>query len=59
MASKFNERAYISTKKIGINLDQIRMAVLIQKIVQAEYAFVIHTKNPLNNNDNEIYAEVV
>ena len=29
MASKFNERAYISTKKISITLDQIRMAVLI------------------------------
>ena len=35
------------------------MAVLIQKIIPAEYAFVIHTKNPMNNNENEIYAEVV
>eukprot|EP00828_Plagiopyla_frontata_P024545 TRINITY_DN3133_c0_g1_i3.p1 TRINITY_DN3133_c0_g1~~TRINITY_DN3133_c0_g1_i3.p1 ORF type:complete len:644 (+),score=72.26 TRINITY_DN3133_c0_g1_i3:1109-3040(+) len=58
-ASKFNERAYISTKKIGITLDQIRMAVLIQPIVQAEYAFVIHTKNPITENDNELYCEVV
>ncbi len=32
LASKYNERAYIATKKIGISLDQIRMAVLIQKV---------------------------
>ena len=35
------------------------MAVLIQPIVQAEYAFVIHTKNPITENDNELYCEVV
>ena len=58
-ASKFNERAFISCKKIGIKLDEISMAVLCQKIIEAEYAFVIHTKNPSNNNKNEIYCEVV
>jgi alpha-glucan,water dikinase len=35
------------------------MAVLIQKIIPAEYAFVIHTKNPSNNDENELYAEIV
>ena len=35
------------------------MAVLCQKIIEAEYAFVIHTKNPSNNDKNEIYCEVV
>ncbi len=35
------------------------MAVLVQKIVPADYAFVIHTKNPSNNDENEVYAEVV
>ena len=58
-ASKFNERAFISCKKIGIKLDEISMAVLCQKIIEADYAFVIHTKNPSNNNKNEIYCEVV
>ena len=58
-ASKFNERAYISCRKIGIKLDQISMAVLCQKIIEAEYAFVIHTKNPSNNDKNEIYCEAV
>jgi alpha-glucan,water dikinase len=58
-ASKFNERAFISCRKIGIKLDEISMAVLCQKIIEAEYAFVIHTKNPSNNNKNEIYCEAV
>ena len=58
-ASKYNERAFISCRKIGVKLDEISMAVLCQKIIEAEYAFVIHTKNPSNNNKNEIYCEVV
>ena len=56
-ASKFNERAFLATKKLGVNLHQIFMAVLVQKIVPAEYAYVIHTTNPTNSNDQEVYAE--
>ena len=33
------------------------MAVLIQKIVRAKYAFVIHTTNPTNGEESEIYVE--
>ena len=58
-ASKFNERVLIATDKVGIDLAQIKMSVLIQKIIPAEYAYVIHTKNPTNNSKNEIFAEVV
>ena len=58
-ASKFNERVYIATSKVGITLYDIKMSVLCQKIIPAEYAFVIHTKNPTNNNENEVFAEVV
>eukprot|EP00828_Plagiopyla_frontata_P040543 TRINITY_DN5527_c0_g1_i9.p1 TRINITY_DN5527_c0_g1~~TRINITY_DN5527_c0_g1_i9.p1 ORF type:complete len:844 (-),score=166.05 TRINITY_DN5527_c0_g1_i9:182-2713(-) len=58
-ASKYNTRAYLAVKKRGINLSQIRMAVLIQKVIEAEYAFVLHTKNPQTNDENEIYGEVV
>ena len=57
-ASKFNERAYIATSKVGITINDIRMAVLCQKIIPAEYAYVIHTKNPSTNNSNEVFAEV-
>lgn len=35
------------------------MAILVQKIIPADYAFVIHTKNPMNNSEEELYAEVV
>ena len=57
-ASKFNERAYIATSKVGITINDIRMAVLCQKIIPAEYAYVIHTKNPSTNNPDEVFAEV-
>lgn len=56
-ASKFNERAYLATKKLGVTLDQIYMAVLVQKVIPSEYAYVIHTSNPTNSNPDEIYAE--
>lgn len=35
------------------------MAVLVQQVVEAEYAFVVHTSNPVNRNKKELYAEVV
>lgn len=34
------------------------MAVLVQEIICADYAFVIHTKNPLSGDTSEIYNEV-
>ena len=58
-SSKYNERVYLSMQKLNISFDKIKVSVLIQKIIPTEYAFVIHTKNPLNNNNNEIFAEVV
>jgi alpha-glucan, water dikinase len=45
-ASKFNDRAYFSMRKVGLNFMDLRMAVLVQRVVPAEYAFVIHTVNP-------------
>ena len=37
----------------------IYMAVLCQKIIPSDYAFVIHTKNPSKNDTNEVYCEIV
>lgn len=34
------------------------MAVLVQKIIDADFSFVIHTKHPVTNDTNIIYAEV-
>jgi alpha-glucan,water dikinase len=35
------------------------MAVLIQQVIAADYAFVIHTVNPITGRDDELFAEVV
>ena len=58
-ASKWNERAYWSRKKWNIGHDKLHMAVLIQEVVDAQFAFVIHTANPFTNDKNELYGEIV
>lgn len=58
-ASKFNERACLSMRKVGLDFADLRMAVLVQRVVPAAYAFVIHTENPSSGAADEIYAEVV
>ncbi|MBF0558075.1 MAG: hypothetical protein HQL08_04785 [Nitrospirae bacterium] len=58
-ASKWNERAYLSRKANGIPHQDLAMAVLVQKVVDADYSFVIHTVNPFTDNSDEIYAEAV
>jgi alpha-glucan,water dikinase len=58
-ASKWNERAYFSTRKEKIDHNDLCMAVLVQEIISADYAFVIHTTNPSTGDSSEIYAEIV
>ncbi|XP_064939086.1 alpha-glucan water dikinase 2-like isoform X5 [Musa acuminata AAA Group] len=58
-ASKWNERAYLSCRKAKLDHDDLCMAVLIQEVISADYAFVLHTRNPLSGNPHEIYAEIV
>ncbi|KAI8527034.1 hypothetical protein RHMOL_Rhmol12G0045200 [Rhododendron molle] len=58
-ASKWNERAYFSTRKVKLDHEYLCMAVLVQEIINADYAFVIHTTNPSSGDSSEIYAEVV
>jgi alpha-glucan,water dikinase len=58
-ASKWNDRAYFSRRARGFPHEAVRMAVLIQQVVAAEFAFVIHTVNPFNGNPKELYGEVV
>lgn len=58
-ASKWNERAFLSRRAHDIPHDHLLMAVLIQQVVPADYAYVLHTVNPLTGNRNEIFAEVV
>jgi alpha-glucan, water dikinase len=58
-ASKWNDRAYLSRRARGVPHDGLLMAVLIQQVVEADYAFVIHTANPLTGERGEVFAEVV
>lgn len=56
--SKWNERAYFSTRKVKLDHEYLAMAVLVQEVINADYAFVIHTTNPSSGDSSEIYAEV-
>ncbi len=57
-ASKWTERAFRSRKQMGIRHEALYMAVLIQEVINADYAFVIHTANPFTGDTDELYAEV-
>jgi alpha-glucan,water dikinase len=60
-ASVWNRRACLSRARTGFRHEDVSMAVLIQEVVPAQYAFVIHTVNPFSTSGGggEIYAEVV
>jgi len=58
-ASKWNERAFVSMRNRGLNFDNLRMSILVQPVIDADHAFVIHTVNPSTNAVDELYAEVV
>ncbi len=58
-SSKWNERAYLSRMANGIPHDALVMSVLIQRVVESDYSFVIHTVNPFTGAKDEVYAEVV
>jgi alpha-glucan, water dikinase len=58
-ASKWNERAFLSRQRMDLPHADLFMAVLVQQVVPAEYAFVVHTVNPSTGNARELLAEVV
>ena len=57
-ASLWSKRAFMYRKKHGIPHEHSHMAILIQPMLVPEYAFVMHTVNPLNNNARELYIEL-
>ena len=57
-ASKWNERAFLSRKACGVPDDSLHMATLLMEVVPAEYAFVLHTANPLTGDAGEVFGEV-
>jgi phosphoenolpyruvate synthase/pyruvate phosphate dikinase len=34
------------------------MSVLVQQMIDSEYCFVIHSKNPISDDINEVYIEM-
>jgi alpha-glucan,water dikinase len=58
-SSKWNDRAFLSREANGIPHDALFMSVLIQRVIEADYSFVIHTVNPFTAAKDEVYAEVV
>lgn len=58
-ASKWNERAHWSRRSMNLPEDGLRMAVLIQEVVPADYAFVIHTANPITGDRDDLVGELV
>jgi alpha-glucan,water dikinase len=58
-ASKWNERAVLSRRARGIPHDLLQMAVLIQPIVAADYAFVLHTVDPISRDPSKLFGEIV
>ena len=43
----------------GVLCNDVHMAVLIQELILADYAFVVHTHHPLTLNREQVYLEVV
>ena len=58
-ASKWTDRAYWSRRRLGIDHASLRMAVLIQQVIDADYAFVLHTVNPMTGDRGEVFGEIV
>jgi len=58
-ASLFGLRPWISLAKAGRSFHDLNMAVLVQELLPAKYAFVLHTKNPFTNDPDEVYGEIV
>ncbi|MBI5445408.1 MAG: hypothetical protein HY900_29865 [Deltaproteobacteria bacterium] len=58
-ASRWNERAYLSRRALGIPHEEIDMAVLVQEVVEADYSFILHTADPSTGSRDELFGEVV
>jgi rifampicin phosphotransferase len=52
-ASAYSERALSYRKKNGLSLVDIKMGVVVQKMIHSEKAGVIFTKNPINPLDRD------
>lgn len=54
-----NDRAYLSRKARAVPESALVMSVLVQQVVPAQYAFVLHTADPLTGAPGATHGEVV
>jgi len=57
-ASLFALRPWVSLAKAGRSFHDLNMAVLVQELIEAKYAFVLHTVNPFTHDKDELYGEI-
>lgn len=57
--SLFSERAREYGKGQDLNPSQLKVAVIVQKMIQSEASGVIFTVNPVTKNENEIMIEAI
>ncbi len=57
--SQWNDRAVLALGRAGIPAPHLRMSVLVQGVVAVQYAFVAHTTNPTNGNEQQVYVDIV
>jgi len=58
-ASKWGARAWLSRRATGVPDAALSMAVLLQEVIPAAHAFVLHTTDPLTGDTGCVYGEVV
>jgi phosphoglucan,water dikinase len=57
-ASIFNHRALLARRNSKVTSKHAKMSILVQEMVNLDYSFVIHTINPITNNNHEVYIEM-
>ena len=57
-ASVFNSRAIINRRKLNIETSMAKMSVIVMQMTEPDFCYVIHTVNPINRDENEVYIEL-
>ena len=57
-ASVFNSRAIINRRKLNIGTNMAKMSVIVMQMTEPDFCYVIHTVNPINGDENEVYIEL-
>ena len=58
-ASQYNDRAYKALAAAGGDAAQLQMAVLVQPVVAARYAWVAHTRHPVTGGHFRFRARLL